>query len=359
MRDFLKSIAVLIPSLDPDEQMPQYVSGLHHAGFRTIIVVDDGSRESTQKYFDAVREIDGVVLLRHAVNQGKGRALKTGFHHFLNTYDQDAMLGIVTADADGQHTVEDTVKVASELYRGGVFVLGTRDFNDPKVPFKSRNGNKITTIVFYALYGRKLQDTQTGLRGIPYAFISDCLAFDGERFDYEIAMLIETVRAQMPIIEEPIQTIYIDSNRATHFQAVRDSIKIYKVILKMFFQFAISGIASFAIDISLFALLTKIFLNSLEASASVFVGTTCARAVSSYFNYTVNRKIFIKKYHAKGILFKYYTLCIAQMLCSWLLVAAVFRWIQWDTTFIKCFIDLILFFISYHIQRLWVFKEDM
>lgn len=357
--EYLKEVVVLIPSLDPDEKMVEYVRGLKKRGFEKIIVVDDGSGRETQPYFEAVKQLQGVVVLRHAVNQGKGRALKTGFHYFLNTYKQGEMVGVVTADADGQHSVEDTARVASRLKASGGVVLGTRNFKASNVPFKSRSGNQITTAVFALFYGKRISDTQTGLRGLPYSFIYSCLQFAGERFDYEIAMLIEAVRAKVPIIEESIETIYIDSNRATHFHALKDSIRIYKVILRMFFQFAISGVLAFIVDIGIFDFLTKTVLASLNVSVAVFGGTLFARVVSSLINYQLNRKVVFRNKKSAGKSFvRYYCLCIMQLLCSWILVVLVFRQLSWDTTLIKTIVDLCLFFISYQIQRFWVFREE-
>ncbi len=180
----------------------------------------------------------------------------------------------------------------------------------------------------------------------------------GERFEYEIMMLIEAVREKRAIIEEPIETIYIDSNRATHFQAVRDSARIYRVLFRTFFQYTMSGIASFLIDIGLFALLTKSLFRFLPVSAATFGGTLLARVISSLFNYTVNQSIFSGKRVRKKTLLRYYSLCVTQMLCSWLLVTGVFYQLHWDTTLIKCLVDLLLFLISFQIQRLWVFGED-
>ncbi len=352
----LDKVMILIPSYDPDEQMVLYVKKLIREGFKNIVIVDDGSKQDTQKYFDEVRELKEVVLLRHAVNQGKGRALKTGMHYFLNTYPKGEMAGIVTADADGQHGVMDTVKVAKCLVETNGFILGTRNFDESNVPFKSRSGNKITTCVFALFYGKKIRDTQTGLRGIPYEFVSECLKMQGERFEYEIVMLIEAVRQKLVIIEEDIETIYIDSNRATHFHAIKDSARIYKIILETFFAFAISGILSFVIDIGLFALLTKVVFSFLDITMSVFLGTLLARVVSSLFNYTMNRNTVFKG-GTKNSIFKYYVLCVCQLLCSWGLVVLVFNQIHFDTTIIKCVVDVVLFFISYQIQRLWVFKK--
>lgn len=243
-KDYLAEVAILIPSLDPDEQMVRQVRALVDKGFQHIIVVDDGSSQSTQKFFGEIDQFESVIILRHAANQGKGRALKTGMHYFLNTYSNKQLKGIVTADADGQHGVDDIAKVARVLVKEEKLVLGTRDFSKGNVPFKSRKGNRITTGVFALLYGKKIHDTQTGLRGIPYRFIRNCLKLRGERFEYETLMLIDAVRSHQPMKEVAIETIYINSNRATHFHALKDSLRIYNVIFGTFLSDALCGCAS-------------------------------------------------------------------------------------------------------------------
>ena len=350
----LSKVVVLIPSLEPDEMMVRYVNQLHEVGFEKIVLVNDGSDSSYDSLFAEVA--DKVSVLKHAVNQGKGRALKTGFHYILNTYSEEEIAGVVTADADGQHSVEDTVKVSLRLVEEGSFVLGTRNFNEPQVPFKSRNGNKITTQVFKLLYGKLINDTQTGLRGIPYSYIKDCLKLPGERFEYEIHMLIDAIQKKLQISEVLIQTIYYDSNRATHFSAVKDSIRIYKVIFTNFLQFSISGILSFLIDIIIFSILTKCILVNLDVTISVLIGTVVARVISSICNYSMNRQIFRNEGAVKHSIIRYYTLCVAQLLVSWGLVVCVFNQVQWDTTVIKIIVDMVLFFISYQIQKNWVFR---
>lgn len=356
-REMLKKTIVLIPSLDPDEMLGSYVQGLQKEGFDKIVIVDDGSREENRKNFPKAAGNE-VVILKHAVNQGKGRALKTGFHYILNTYESSEIVGVITADADGQHSVEDTVKVALKLAEEECLVLGTRNFNEEQVPFKSRNGNKITTIVFQMLFGKKINDTQTGLRGIPYEFLKKCLTLRGERFEYEINMLIEAVRSKIKITEVFIRTIYFNSNRATHFSAVKDSAKIYGVMFYDFFRFSCSGLMSFVIDIGAFAFFTKLIFPSQNVAAATFLGTVLARAISSLFNFFVNKNIFACKGFSGKCMLRYYILCLGQLIVSWLLVIAVFQKLHWDTTIIKTLIDMCLFFVSYHIQRRWVFREE-
>lgn len=351
-----ENVIVLIPSFEPDENLVSLVKSLAFCCFKQIVVVDDGSGERYKDLFNQVGKINGVSIVRHCANCGKGRALKTGFKFILDNFPE--AVGVVTCDADGQHLAEDIVKVATSLSskHREALVLGARDFLSKDVPPKSRFGNLLTSGVFWLLYGRKLLDTQTGLRGIPIDFAKKCLDIDGERFDFEIKMLIEAVRQKIPFVEEKIATVYINSNRATHFRAVVDSFKIYRIILSEFLKFGVSGISSAVLDLSLFALLTKTAFSELPVVDSVLYATVIARICSSLFNYSVNRSFsFRSKEKVKRSLLKYYVLCACQMLVSWLLVVCLFMKLHFDTTVIKIFVDCCLFFISFKIQKHWIF----
>lgn len=352
------NVVAVIPSLNPTSIFVEYVDGLIEKGFRRIIVVDDGSKDSYQNIFDELKVREQCTVLRHAVNLGKGRALKTGFNHYLNNFSNEYSSGVVTADADGQHSPDDTLKIATNLDENkDCLVLGTRNFNFSHVPFKSKNGNKITTLVFSVLYSKKINDTQTGLRGIPYEFVKKCLELNGERFEYEIGMLIEAVRANIQMVEVEIETIYYDSNRETHFNAVMDSLRIYSLMFSSFIKFSMTGIASFGLDIALFALLVNLLLRIADPSTSILLSTVGARILSSVFNYTLNRNVvFRSKSKLSKTLLKYFSLSVIQMLISSLLVTQVFYLLNFDATPIKIMVDLCLFFISYQIQRRWVFK---
>ncbi len=355
------NVAVLIPSLNPSENLILYIKDLVNAGIKKIIVVDDGSREDSQKYFNLIeKKYDGIVL-HHNVNKGKGRALKTGFNYFINTFSNNEMAGIVTADSDGQHSAQDTVNVAKRLVEeNNKIILGTRNFNQSDVPLKSRWGNKITAAFFALLYCKKINDTQTGLRGIPYKFINNCLFVKGEHFEYETGMLISAVREQVDIAEERIQTIYINNNESSHFNPFKDSLFIYFMMLSCFFKFSLSGILSFLIDIGLFAFLSSVMFNKLTTiSMTIFFSTLFARVISSLFNYIINKNVvFNNTSKMKNSIIKYYLLCAFQLLASWLLVTIVYNNLIMNLTSIKVFIDFVLFFISFQIQRRWVFVKE-
>lgn len=223
--------ALIIPALKPDERLVQLVKEVRAiAPNLQIVVVDDGSGPACGHLFDQLKFMYDCILCRHPENYGKGAAIKTGIGHMKQRCPGCA--GYITADADGQHRPVDILNVAKALGRHpGHLILGTRDFSRKQVPFKSRWGNRITSGVFHLTTGTACPDTQTGLRGIPARYAELALDVPGERFEYEMSFLMAAARQSIPFMEVPIGTIYLDGNRSSHFRPVRDSARIYGIIL--------------------------------------------------------------------------------------------------------------------------------
>ncbi len=220
----------IIPSLDPDDKLIKLVNDLIENNFKKIIIVDDGSPDKT--IFNKLDEKDEVILLTHEVNRGKGAALKTAFSYYKDNL-MNKYKGVVCVDSDGQHSISDTINIGNIMVKENKFVLGTRLFNTKATPLRNKTGNRITSNMFHKLYGVYLKDTQTGLRAIPNRLIDFHLNVDGERFEYEMNVLIDLVKNNEEIIEENIKTIYLkNSNRRSHFKVVRDSYRIYKILFK-------------------------------------------------------------------------------------------------------------------------------
>lgn len=358
----LCSNVILIPALNPDKKLLAYIEELISAGFKNIIVVDDGSEKEYQVIFKTLQQYEEVVLLRHARNFGKGRALKTGFNYFLNRWEDDANVhGIITVDSDGQHLTSDVVKVSNALdnTEHETLFLGTRNFDYDFVPFKSKFGNKTTSSVFAFLYGRKLSDTQTGLRGMSKGLVYEYLDLTGERFEYEINMLMQATRCKHMIEEVPIETVYVDNNNETHFRPVQDSWKIYKVMLGGFVKYIFSSLSSSLIDIVAYRIFLSMFI-ACTTNTQIFLATALARVLSSMYNFMVNKKmVFGSKGDIRTQMVKYYVLCVGQMLVSAGAVMLLDYVLGWNKVLEKVIVDTILFFISYHIQKVLVFSEEI
>lgn len=357
------NIIPLIPAYEPDEKLEKYVKELISCGFEKIIIVNDGSSEKNKIYFEALKQRKECIILEHKQNKGKGQALRTGFEYYLNNFS-DKYSGIVTADSDGQHTVKDTIKIAkivSENKNKKMLVLGVRDFSKEDVPFKSKFGNNITRLIFKLLYGKNITDTQTGLRGFTNEYIKECIEITGDRYEYETNMLIQATRNDIEIKEETIETIYINDNETTHFNPIKDSYKIYKLLFANFIKFSCSGILSFIVDWLIFVIFANRILTFLEQSKAILFSTIIARIISSIVNFVLNKNVvfnFKENKNITSVIIKYYSLCIVQMLLSATLVIAFTQILPITKNVLKIIVDLLLFFISYRIQHKYVFTNN-
>ncbi|MBR5095400.1 MAG: glycosyltransferase family 2 protein [Oscillospiraceae bacterium] len=223
--------AIVLPSLDPDSKFVRVVEGLLAKGFAHIVIVDDGSDEAHQEPFRQAAAHPQCVVLHHEGNKGKGRALKTAFDYVLKELPE--LAGVVTIDGDGQHLVDDIIACGDRMLReDGKVVLGCRDFDAPGVPSRSVAGNKTTSRMFRLVYGIRVSDTQTGLRAIPREHLERMCRIEGERFEYETNMLLKMRRMGIEFVEQPIATVYDPEDYSSHYNAVKDSWRIAKVMIK-------------------------------------------------------------------------------------------------------------------------------
>lgn len=232
----MMNYAVVIPAFRPMRELPHYIDQLIQRGVPEIIVVNDGSESEYDEIFSVIENIKGCTVIKHDVNSGKGVALKTAFVYFLEHFSH--LNGVVTADADGQHSVKDVLAVGerlTELEDG--FVLGSRVFKKKHMPLRSWIGNRFTSLVFKLFFGAYIRDTQTGLRGITTNELEWVTQLSGDHFDYEMNMLIQMVCEQKRIIRVDIAALY-EEEHTSHFETYRDAKRIARAILKHYFNMA-------------------------------------------------------------------------------------------------------------------------
>ncbi|MBO4584580.1 MAG: glycosyltransferase family 2 protein [Clostridia bacterium] len=351
----MKNVSIVIPSLDPDENLVNVVSGLRGAGFDDIIIINDGSAAERLHFYDEAAEGGGVTVLTHEENKGKGTALKTAIKWM--TENRPDSLGAVTADSDGQHTVEDIAAVAEELAsHPDSIVMGSRNFDEAGIPARSRFGNKATRTVLRMSTGLRLSDTQTGLRGLPSCRFGEMLEIEGERYEFEMNMLVYAGRNNVPIRELPIKTVYINGNISSKFRVVADSLRIYRV-----FAFTLNSLLSTLLELVIFTLLNWLLdMTGVPTSIKLLISTVVSRVCSSVVNYTINKKAVFSG-GGKWSIHRYYVLWFAQMGASYGLVYLFVR-LTGATgvlkTVVKMCVDVTLFFAGYFVQKNWVFKND-
>jgi len=343
----MKNIFIVVPTLDPEEDiMNTFIKDLHKE-FDNILVVNDGSKKVHNNFFESL-EKQGIIVIKNYKNFGKGRGLKNAFNYLLNEYPD--IEGVITCDCDGQHSVKDIKKCAKELLKNkDKLVLGVRNFDDDNVPPKSKFGNKITRNIFKLFIGLEITDTQTGLRGLSKQLMIEFLDLSGERYEYETNMLIECKEENIEIHEVEIETIYLNSNANSHFNPLKDSIKIYRLFMKYF----LVAISSFILDILLFSSIIGI----LKINSKILAATILARLVSSIYNYIVNSNFIFKDMSIKTLI-KYYILAVIQMFVSGCFVTYLYSLLNIPVILIKIIVDFILWSINVVIQRKYIFVGE-
>jgi putative flippase GtrA len=344
--DLASRVVVVVPAYQPGDALPRLVRQLVVAPVvAAVVVVNDGSASACGETFEEVGRIDGVFVARHVVNLGKGAALKTGLNYAACQFPTCG--GIVTADADGQHVVDDILRIASALIENRRFlILGVRTFG-PKVPLRSRFGNTVTRQVMRFLIGEDLIDTQTGLRGIPLDFVPELMRSKTTGYDFELDMLITCRHSARKILQIPISTIYIDGNRSSHFNPLLDSMRIYYVFLR----YCASSVVTAMTDYVVFVLLLS-HDHSL-ASAQIF-----GRAAGILVNFTLARKLVFHANIAWRWQFaKFITLVSVMGVVSYSMIQFMHSQYGLNEVVAKMIAEGLLFLGNFALQRQFIFAR--
>ncbi len=335
--------AALIPAYCPEETLPELVDELI-LNDMICVVINDGSPAEYDPIFEKVSK-DTIVLV-HEKNKGKGAALKTGMKYIRENIKECV---VVTADADGQHLTKDVVRCAEKAAaRRGALVLGERTFKKGDVPFRSYYGNKITEILFRLFTGKRVSDTQTGLRAFDSSMIPCFLKIEGERYEYEMNQLLLCAEQKIPIEAIPITTVYEDGNKCSHFNPLRDSFLIYKKLIK----FALSSFSGFLVDYLLFGIFSILFTGS----AGILAANVLARVISATFNYEINRKVVFKDdTNRKDSFFKYALLAAAVLVCNTAILFLLVQGLGVPKLLAKILTEITLFLVSWTVQNKLIF----
>ena len=336
--------AILIPAYKPDDKLVALTDQLLTHDDLKLVVVDDGSGEAFRPVFEALDK--RVTLNSYPDNKGKGGALKTGIRYIMDHMPECERL--VTADADGQHRYADIRRVLDKSEEmPGALVLGSRAF-DGDVPLRSRFGNAMTRQVFAIASGVKVRDTQTGLRGFDRDGMRLFVDVPGDRYEYEINMLLTAARAEMPIYEVTIETVYLNDNESSHFNPLKDSLRIYACILK----FACSSLICFGIDYVLFQLL-RTFIPL------TWVSNLLARIVSASVNFTLNKKLVFKgNEKTLPAVLKYAALAVFIYLIDTAILALLYEKLGWSRYVVKIISGLLGYLISFSVQGRIVYRKQ-
>ena len=342
-------INILIPVYQPNENFISLILGIINIKWDTtifnVIIVNDGSDIVCHSIFDKLYHIKHCTIIHHAVNLGKGRAIKTGLNYIL--YKNPDIHSVITVDADGQHLVKDITKIIEQVkLHPKKLVIGYRKFNK-KTPLRNKIGNLFTIGIFRIVSGIKIFDTQTGLRGIPRDFIPICVNLSGERYEYETNMLLATTQNQISITQVKIHTIYINNNESSHFQSIRDSFLIYFILLR----FGLSSALSSTIDMITFYI-------CIVSNLTIIDSIVIARLIAGNCNFFLNKKIVFKKHGSWLLTFSKYWILV--VILGGIAYSGINLLVKHDimpVLYAKILIESFLFICSFSIQRDFIFYK--
>lgn len=340
---------IIIPALEPAPQLVDYVRSLLQEGFRQIIIVNDGSSPKSEGIFSALAQLPGCVVLRHGVNRGKGAALKTALQYCLDQNWKNVYRTAIMVDADGQHAVPDVCRMAAaSAEQPDAYILGVRDFSEEIVPTRSRFGNRLTSGAFRLLYGRYLQDTQTGLRAVPSSLWEWAVSIHGERFEYETNCLIQAVKHGVPLAEVKIETLYFDQNAGTHYHTLRDSWPIFLILIQNVGAYFFSSVFFALVDIAIFYYLEHVLLTGMNHALRLLTATVAGTAVAAALNRMLRRILSVPEPQtAPNDAPRYWQQLLTQTSASYLLILALFNLIRWPAVVIKVLVDLGMDLVGY------------
>jgi glycosyltransferase involved in cell wall biosynthesis len=336
-------VVVVIPAYRPDTRLLELLQALEPARF-PIVVVNDGSGEGFRPLFARCAALPGVDVVEHAINLGKGAALRTGFNHALCRFPGAS--GIVTADADGQHHPDDVRRVAGAfLDHSSKLVLGARQFRGD-VPLRSRFGNQFTRGLFRLLHGANLRDTQTGLRGIPRSLAEAMLRSTAFGYEFELDMLIVARQLAIPVEQVDIRTLYLEGNASSHFNPLLDSMRIYFVLLR----FSAASLLTAACD-------NAVFYFALGLWGSPLPAQICGRFFAAIVNFNINRRmVFLFRGAGARVVARYAAVVAGSGALSYFSLISVHSMFGISYFPAKLLVETLLFLANFALQRDFVFS---
>ena len=351
-----KKLIAVVPAYEPPKEFVNYANELSKS-VDSLIVVNDGSGEKYREIFVEISKLPNATLIDYDKNCGKGYALKRALTYIISEYSEDDV--IVTADCDGQHKIPDVIKVYKQtLETPHCLVLGSRDFSGDNVPKRSKSGNFNMRKMFSFFYGGNIYDTQTGLRGYTVEQAKKFVTVKGDRFEYELGMLIYARKNLIGIKEIPIETVYPEKTEehVSHFKTGSDSIKVMRVMLGNIGAYFISSVLSAIADVFIFIFLSKVIFSE-ESPLYSLIATVTARVLSSVINFYGNFK-YVFHGESKKSIFRYYILWLIQLGLSYGNLVLIGNVLGGEIVVVKLLGDLVLALISYQVQKHWVFRNQ-
>lgn len=212
---------VIIPAFNAAKTIGELVRNVKAQGLN-VVIIDDGSHDQTA----SIASAQGALVISHLRNQGKGRALRTGFEYALRAqYD-----GVVTLDGDGQHDPAEILQLirAGEHQHAGI-VIGDRMKNGAPMPRMRRWTNALMSSIVSSIARQHIPDSQCGFRFIRREVLAQ-VPLRSQRFEIETELLFGAAARKWKIVSIPVRSIY--GRHQSHIRPLRDAARFLTVTLR-------------------------------------------------------------------------------------------------------------------------------
>ena len=222
----LRNVGAVVPAYNAENTIASVIKGLVDYGFRreNVIVVNDGSKDRTAE----LSKKQGITLLNHDKNLGKGAALKTGFEHA----SKRNLKKVFVLDADSQHDVSE---IDAFLKVNGCYdmTIGERTEIFKKMPLDRLLTNRTVNLVVSLLSGVRTTDVQCGFRYVDLKILEN-INLRTNRYETEAEMVVKAARKKFRIGFVPVRTIY--GNEKSHINPLIDTVRFISMAVRFLWR---------------------------------------------------------------------------------------------------------------------------
>lgn len=215
----MREYVVIIPTFNNVSTLKEVLTGVMDV-CGNVIVVNDGSSDNT---FDLLNQFDGIEVITHNKNRGKGAALNSGFRKAYGLGYKYA----ITIDSDGQHYPQEiNLLCDSSRKEPDTLWIGARDFKSDNMPGKNSFANRFSNFWFKLETGITLEDTQSGFRLYPLERLKGIRTLSG-RYEFELEIIVRAAWRNVAVKNIPVSVYYPPKeSRISHFKPFKDFARI-------------------------------------------------------------------------------------------------------------------------------------
>ena len=225
-------IILLIPAYKPSKRLIELINSINFSENFRAIIIDNGNEVEYFDIFNKLKKIKFVDIIRVEENKGKGFGLKKGIFH---CYNHTKCNKIIFADADGQHTKLDILRIKKELSKNNKsneFIISKRN-HTLKTPFLNLIGNTLFSLIFNFIFKTKVKDPLSGLRAMDIEEGKKLLSIKSHGFEFEVETIIFFKKSKLPIKNINTSATYFKDNKS-NFNKFFDSLKLLRKTVRFY-----------------------------------------------------------------------------------------------------------------------------